>query len=261
MSELQIFPQEYEALIFATSHKELAPLAMALLGLSEERIDFIDPEKPSDQVEFQPEPASENPFEAVLFKLRRVLEHLKPEKQEKNLAFYASDVAFAANGQHFLKPSRNGEIQDLGKVHQEIFSRYNQPFLASWDVVFGVADKQGITMGDIKIEADYPALTMTEVVTNFSENMNPGLDMVGIGIDKRLEFRLYLENDTEPFLINDSDGYYLLYQFIVQKIPTAEMIHNLLRQEVRQKPDAYGLFAQGFLSIQTFKLTDSPLMS
>ena len=247
MSEFKLTPQQYEKLVFASSRDELMPIVIALLGF--QQVDFIDPERPSIDAEYQVEPDGADPFEAVEFKLRRILELFQPRKQEnKELVMYASDIVFSANGQHMLKPDREGEDLDIAVIQDELFHRYNQPFLAEWNIAFGVADKYGVNMGNIRIEADYPALTRDEITEYFLASANPGLRMVELGIDKDLSFRLFLDEGQEPITLNAREDRRLLEQFIVQKLPTEEMFKNLLQREAYERSHRYGLIVQGFLN-------------
>jgi len=61
---------EHESLIVASRRKELMTIVVALLGFSEEKIQFFDPEKPDSEIEHQLEPEGDDPFEAVQFKLK-----------------------------------------------------------------------------------------------------------------------------------------------------------------------------------------------
>jgi hypothetical protein len=248
MTEYTFTPQQYE-IILASSRRELMPLVIALLGIAPDRIDFIDPEQPTPEAEFQVEPTGEDPFEAVKFKLNRILELFKPTSEKnQELVLYASDIVFSANGQHTLKPSREGEDIDVEALQQELLERYNKPFLAEWNIAFGIADKHGVNMGNIKIEADYPELTKEEIVQYFEENANPGLKMVELGIEKGLSFRLFLDEGQEPVMLDAKNDRKLLMQFIVQKLPTEEMFLNLLKREVEAESHRYGLIVQGFLT-------------
>jgi len=249
MSEHNLYPPQYEALILASRRRELMPLVIALLGIAPERIDFIDPEQPTPEAEFQLEPNGGDPFEAVKFKLNRILELFQPTSEKnRELVLYASDIVFSANGQHMLKPSREGEEIDVAVAQQELFEKYSQPFLAEWNIAFGVADKDGVSMGNIKIEADYPKLTKEEIAQYFEVDANPGLRMVELGIEKNLSFRLFLDEGQEPVILDAKNDRKLLMQFIVQKLPTEEMFLNLLRREVETESHRYGLIVQGFLT-------------
>ncbi|MBT4124563.1 MAG: hypothetical protein HN981_04020 [Candidatus Pacebacteria bacterium] len=253
MTEHTIPPQKYEAIILASNKRELIPIVMGLLGLSLDNIYFIDPEKPSLEAEFRMEPESEDPFEAVKFKLNRILELFQStEKENQELVLYASDVVFSANGEHFLKPSRSGEDIDIETIHQELLERYKQPFLAEWNVAFGVADKQGVNMGNIRIEADYPSLTAEDISGHFLPSSNAGLELIEIGIAKGLSFKLFLDAEEEPMIVDSQEGYNLIYQFVVQKLPTEEMFNSLVERDLDEHPDRYGLVAQSFLTLRGY---------
>lgn len=252
MTEHKLLPQ-YETIILASNKRELIPIVMGLLGLSLDNIYFIDPEKPSLEAEFRMEPESEDPFEAVKFKLNRILELFQlTGKENQELVLYASDVVFSANGEHLLKPSRSREDIDIETIHQELIERYKQPFLAEWNVAFGVADKQGVNMGNIRIEADYPGLSEEEISKHFLPSSNAGLELIEIGIAKGLSFKLFLDAEQEPMIIDSQEGYNLLYQFVVQKLPTEEMFNSLVEIDLDQYPQRYGLVAQSFLSLQGY---------
>ncbi|NCN45397.1 MAG: hypothetical protein COU63_01590 [Candidatus Pacebacteria bacterium CG10_big_fil_rev_8_21_14_0_10_36_11] len=255
MTEQPFFSPETIALIIASRRKELTPIIIALLGFDPEQIDFIDPEKPTEEIGYQEEPAGEDPFEAVKFKLHRLLKLFQPEWPEnKDLVFYASDVAFTANGVACYKPSRAGdELNDM-EMKNELFSRYQKPFDAMWNIAFGAADKDGVSMGNIKIKANYPGLTKAEIAEKYSAEANPGLKLVEIGIEKGLIFELYLENDEEPIILNDEAGYKLIKQFIVQKLPTIEMFAHLIQREISHRPERYGLLIQSFISLQRYSI-------
>jgi len=249
MSEHISTAKRYESLILASRRRELMPVVIALLGLDQDRIEFFDPEQPYPESDFKAEPDGADPFEAVQFKLNRVLEFFKLAWNEnKDFILYASDVVFSANGQHTLKPSRVGENINLEIIQQELFERYQKPFLAEWNIAFGVADKSGVNMGNIRIEADYPGLTKEEISEYFSPDTNPGLEMAELGLKKDISFRLFLAEDEEPLILDPKDDCKLVLQFIVQKLPTEEMFENLLRREMAAEAYRYGLIVQGFLT-------------
>lgn len=246
--------KETEKLIIASSRKELTPIVIALLGYSQEKIDFVDPEKPAEHMIFTQEPASEDPFLAVKFKLHRLLELFKPRTEtNKDLVFYASDVVFAADGLFYHKPSRDSEI-DVSALISELKTRYQQPFQAVWQIAFGAADIDGVSMGNIKLEAAYPGLNSAEIVENINVEANTGLNLVELGIEKKLVFKLYLEDGGEPLILNDEAGYELVKQFVVQKLPTLEMFAHLIQREIETKPDRYGLLVQSFISLQRYAI-------
>lgn len=241
---------EHESLIVASRRKELMTIVVALLGFSEEKIQFFDPEKPDSEIEHQLEPEGDDPFEAVQFKLKRVLELFLSLGSEKiDSTFYASDIVFSANGKSLHKPSREGAFLDEEKVKRELFEVYKEPFLASWHIAFGVVSQSAVNMGDIRIEAEYPGLTFEEVEKYFSPTANPGLRMVELGKEKQLSFKLYIAKDTEPIILQDEEGYKLAHQFIVQKLPTEEMFVSLLQKEIEQHPEELAMVYYGFLAL------------
>jgi len=252
MTELKKSFNETEKLIIASSRKELTPLVIALLGYSQEKIDFVDPEKPAEHMVFAQEPASEDPFLAVKFKLHRLLELFKPRTEaNKDLVFYASDVVFTADGLFYHKPSRDNEV-NVEALVAELTTRYQKPFSAGWQIAFGAADIDGVSMGNIKLEADYPGLNPNEIIDNLNLEANTGLNLVELGVEKNLVFKLYLEDGGEPLILNDEAGYELVKQFVVQKLPTLEMFAHLIQREVVAQPERYGLLVQSFISLQRY---------
>jgi hypothetical protein len=254
MTEPKRIFRDTEQLIIASSKPELVTLAIAILGQSNDKIRLIDPERPADHVPYFQEPASDNPFNAVKFKLHRLLELFKDQTDDDHdLVFYASDVVFSANGETYHKPKRESDLK-LDELAQELIERYQQPFTADWHVAFGTATENSVSMGSIRIQADYPGLTSEEISDNINLDANTGLDLVEIGVTKKLSFKLYLENNNEPIILNDEIGYKLVEQLIIQKLPTKEMFANLIEREISAHPDRYGLLVQSFMILERYSI-------
>ncbi len=254
MTEPKPIFKDTEKLIIASSKPELVALAIAILGQSNEKIKLIDPEKPADHVPYFQEPAGDNPFTAVKFKLHRLIELFKDQTDEDHdLVFYASDVVFSANGETYHKPKRDNELT-LEELIPDLIERYQQPFTADWHVAFGAATEKSVSMGSIRVQAEYPGLTAEEISANLNLDANTGLDLVEIGIAKKLSFKLYLENNSEPIVLNDEVGYKLVEQLIIQKLPTKEMFANLIEREVNAHPDRYGLLVQSFIILERYSI-------
>jgi len=254
MTEPKRIFKDTEQLIIASSKPELVTLAIAILGQSDDKIRLIDPERPADHVPYFQEPASDNPFNAVKFKLHRLLELFKDQTDDDHdLVFYASDVVFSANGETYHKPKRESDLK-LDELSRELIERYQQPFTADWHVAFGTATENSVSMGSIRIQADYPGLTSEEISDNINLDANTGLDLVEIGVTKKLSFKLYLENNNEPIILNDEIGYKLVEQLIIQKLPTKEMFANLIEREISAHPDRYGLLVQSFMILERYSI-------
>lgn len=240
-------------LVFATG-KEITFLEAArLLGLS--HVAFFNPETPGQET-FQQEPLSSDSLESVMFKLSRALELFIPHEEDKTTEehiFIATDVVYSVKrnqevDEEFLhkliRKAEDRQSLDEDKEKQRLVELYaKSDFVARWQLAIGTAENQKITMGVVTIVAEFAPLTLEEINKHFDPDSNSGMQMVEVGIDRGIDFKIMLADGAEPIVCNTPELRELVKQLIVIKVPTEPMLHTLYKADLQQHPQQYGLIS------------------
>ena len=249
-------------LIFATG-KELTFLRAAqILGLS--HIAFFNPETPG-QPTFKAEPEGEDSLESVMFKLSRALELFSQGEEglqaSEQHVFIATDVAYSVRRERDIEPeflhklvrrAADWHTLDEQREKQRLAELYSkESFVARWQLAIGVAENHETNLGVVTILGNFDPLTQLEIDRHFEPEANSGMQMVEIGIERGLDFRIVLADSTEPIICNTPELRELIKQLIVLKVPTLEMIEALRRADAQQHPERYRLVFFAFQDLFT----------
>lgn len=241
-------------LLIATEKDITLMAAIALWGLNPDNVFKFEPEKErqkGDEVfPAQNEPASEDPATAVEFKIRRALEFYKEKSEE--LTVMAGDVVLKVKhsdhgeGVHYHRLARHttDESHDVSIesdwAHiEELWERYClEPFTAEWHVAFGMYDKGETRYRKIIVEAEYDQpLDRVEVFKQYNPRTSAGINLLEMAPSG---FRIKLNPEDEGIVIHRE----LAEQLVVKKVPTEEMIAQLMGAEIVAKPEQYSLIFQ-----------------
>jgi hypothetical protein len=248
--------QEHGIVVFASGKKLTMDEGKLRLGLHTARL--WNPEAPASE-HYQEEPDYSDPKRVTAHKLNQVLRlyHKNLSEVEKNKLqrYLASDVAYSikVEGNHHYRERFHKVTRDVKlaygaarpAIERKLARRYERAFHARWKLGMGAAvaigEKHQKSIGLVTIEADFEALNADEIHEHYAPEANAGVDVVGIGIDRKISFYLSVDPASEPILCNTDELRDLVYSLIVAKVPTKGM-YDALVQPKTEDDDAMAFF-------------------
>lgn len=229
---------QHKEVAFATGKELTLMQAIALWGLNSDNVTLVDPEAETQvdgiTIPEAVEPMSTDPLDAVKHKMERA--KLTLGDKAADITIFTGDVIpriqypqeSKDTWHYFHRFDRVPEDEfDEPQFRSEVDRRYGrQNFTVQWLVGFGVHDQGETRYGKLIVEAKCTELNPREIQRLFDPQTSPGIKLLeAVHQQNHMKLELKFSEDAKQGL---TISYEMSHQLIVDKIPSIEMLEQLI---------------------------------